>query len=108
MNEWLMIAGMTAVTFLPRWGTLALLDRMEMPRPLIRMLQYVPVAVLAAIIAPAMLLRDGQLYLGLDNSFLYAGIIAGVVGGWRKNLLLTIVVGMIALFVWPALIPVGM
>jgi branched-subunit amino acid transport protein len=106
MNEWLMIIGMTAVTFLPRWGTLALLDRMELPRPLIRMLQYVPVAVLAAIIAPAMFLREGQLDLGLQNSFLYAGIIAGVVGWWRKNLLLTIVVGMVALFVWRWLVPV--
>ncbi|MBZ0278304.1 MAG: AzlD domain-containing protein [Anaerolineae bacterium] len=101
MNEAALILGMMLVTFLPRYGVMALLGRVEMPEPLFRALRFVPPAVLSAIILPAMLLKsDGSLYLSLSNSFLVAGIVAGLVAWRSKNLLLTIVVGMIALWVW--------
>lgn len=105
MNEPLMILGMMLVTFLPRYGVLALLGRMEMPRPLFRALRFVPPAVLAAVILPSMLLREGALDLTLQNSFLFAGIIAVLVSWRSKNLLLTIVVGMVTLLVWRAIFP---
>ncbi|MBL8155575.1 MAG: AzlD domain-containing protein [Anaerolineae bacterium] len=105
MNEPLMILGMMLVTFLPRYGVLALLGRMEMPRPLFRALRFVPPAVLAAIILPSMLLKEGELDLTLQNSFLFAGIIAALVSWRSKNLLLTIVVGMVALLIWRAIFP---
>lgn len=105
MNEPLMILGMMLVTFLPRYGVLALLGRMEMPRPLFRALRFVPPAVLAAIILPSMLLKEGALDLTLQNSFLFAGIIAALVSWRSKNLLLTIVVGMVALLIWRAIFP---
>ncbi|MBN8617841.1 MAG: AzlD domain-containing protein [Anaerolineae bacterium] len=103
-NEWLMIAGMTLVTILPRYGVLALLGRVEMPRPLFQALRFVPVAVLSAIIVPDIALVNGVLDLSPQNSFLIAGLVAGAVAWWRKNLLLTIVVGMGTLWLWRALI----
>lgn len=105
MNEILLIAGMTAVTFTPRYGVLALLGRVEMPKPLFRALRYVPVTVLSAIIFPDLLLKNGSLNIALNNSFLFAGIFSVLVSWRTKNLLLTIVLGMIALWVWRALIP---
>ncbi len=105
MNEALLIMGMTAVTFTPRYGVLALLGRLEMPKPLFRALRYVPVTVLSAIIFPDLLLKNGNLNLALNNSFLVAGIITMVVSWRTKNLLLTIVLGMVALWIWRALIP---
>ena len=94
MNEILLIAGMTLVTFIPRYGVLALLGRLEMPKPMFRALRYVPVTVLSAIIFPDLFLKDGSLNLALSNSFLAAGIIAVLVSWRTKNLLLTIVLGM--------------
>ena len=105
MNEVLLIAGMTLVTFIPRYGVLALLGRFEMPKPMLRALRYVPVTVLSAIIFPDLLLKNGSLNLAPNNSFLAAGIIATLVSWRTKNLLLTIVLGMVALWVWRALIP---
>ena len=106
-NEFLMIFGMMLVTFIPRYGVLALMGKIEMPRPIFRALKFVPPAVLSAIILPAMLLKDDQLYLSPKNSFLVAGIVAGIVAGlvaWRtRNLLLTIIIGMAALWGWRAL-----
>jgi branched-subunit amino acid transport protein len=103
-NEWLIILGMTLVTFLPRYGTLALLGRMEMPKPVFRALKFVPPAVLSAIVLPALLLKDGQLYIALDNTYLVAGIVAGVIAWRTRNLLLTIVLGMTALLLLRALL----
>jgi branched-subunit amino acid transport protein len=106
MNEVLLIAGMTAVTFLPRYGVLALLGRLEMPKPVFRALRYVPVTVLSAIIFPDLLLKDNNLNLTLGNSFLAAGIVAALVSWRTKNMLLTIVIGMATLWGWRAVFPV--
>src|SRR5262245_27913907 len=103
-HEVLMIVGMTLVTFLPRYGVLALMGKIEMPRPVFRALKFVPSAVLSAIILPAMLLKDDQLYISPHNSFLVAGIVAGLVAWRTRNLLLTIVIGMAALWGWRLLV----
>jgi glutaminyl-peptide cyclotransferase len=103
-SELLLIAGMTLVTFLPRWGVLALLGRVEMPAPLFNTLKYVPVAVLAAIITPELLLREGQLYLSWENATLMAGIAAGLIAWRTRNLLLTIGVGLLVFFLWQMVI----
>ena len=105
MNEVLLIAGMTIVTFIPRYGVMALLGQFEMPKPIFRALRYVPVTVLSAIIFPDLFLKDGTLNLALSNSFLAAGIIAVLISWRTKNLLLSIVLGMVALWIWRALIP---
>lgn len=69
MNEWVMIAVTALVTFTPH-GMLALLGRVEMPKPLFKALRFVPVAVLSAIIAPDLLLKDNQVNITPQNSFL--------------------------------------
>ncbi len=106
-NEVLMIAGMMLVTFLPRYGVLALVGKIELPKPVIRALKFVPPAVLSAIILPNMLFdKNNNLYLAPQNSFLVSGIVAGVVAWRTRNLLLTIVIGMLALWVWRLVIGV--
>lgn len=99
-NEVVMIGGMMLVTFLPRWGVMALLGRTEMPKPVFRALRFVPPAVLAAIILPALVLDgEGNLFISPQNTFLLAGIVSGLVAWWTRNLLLTILIGMAAMLV---------
>ena len=105
MNEVLLILGMTLVTFIPRYGVLALMGRIEMPKPLFNALRYVPVTVLSAIVMPDLLMPNGSVNIALNNSFLAAGIITIMVAWRTKNLLLTIVLGMAALWVWRAIFP---
>lgn len=104
MNEILLIAGMAAVTFGTRYPVLAWLSRSQLPPGIFRALRYVPPAVLSAIIFPAVLLPEGDLALGLENAFLAAGIISALIAWRTRNLLLTIVLGMAALWVWRGLI----
>jgi len=105
MNEVALIIGMMLVTFLPRYGVMALLGRVEMPKPVFRALRFVPPAVLSAIIVPTMVFnRQGEFNLSLQNSALIAGLISIFVAWRTRNVLLTILIGMTALWLWRALV----
>ena len=99
MNYWLIIIAMGVVTFGIRLLPIVLLGRIEIPLVVQRALRFVPPAVLSAIIAPELLLPGGQVNLSLGNARLIAGVLATVVAWRTKNVLLTIAVGMIALWV---------
>jgi branched-subunit amino acid transport protein len=101
---WLMV-GMALVTFAIRYPTLALLSRISLPAMMIRALRYVPPAVLTAIIVTGVTMPNGVLEISLNNAYLIAGIITGVIAWRSKNLLLTIIFGM--LFFWGYLLLLG-
>lgn len=94
MNELLIIAGMSIATMATRIPVLLWFSRRKMPEGILRALRYVPPAVLAAIIAPAILMPGGQLALGLNNAAIPASLVAMLISWRTRNLLLTIVVGM--------------
>ena len=98
MNIWLVMVLGGLITFGMRFSFIFLFGRFEVPETMRKALHYVPPAVLSAIIFPELLLRDGVLSLGFDNTRLLAGIIAIVTAWLSKNTLLTILVGMAALF----------
>lgn len=100
-NEWALIGGMMLVTMLVRYPVLALSGRLRLSDRLLQALNYVPPAVLTAIIVPMVLVEDDALWLSWENARLVGAIAAIAVGFWRKNLLLTIVVGMAAFLLWP-------
>ncbi len=105
MNEFLLLFGMFLVTFGVRYPVLAFVSRVQLPPLVEQSLKYVPPTVLMAIIAPAMLIPAGKgITFELTNAPLYAGIVAIIVSWRTKNLLLTIIVGMVALWLWRALI----
>ncbi len=101
MNEVLLIGGMALVTFAIRYPVLALLGKIPIPDPVFRALKFVPPAVLTAIILPAIVLnKDNNLDLRYTNSYMVAGLVAVLVAWRSKNLLLTIILGMLALWGW--------
>jgi branched-subunit amino acid transport protein len=100
MNEVVLISGMAAVTFAVRYPVMALVGRLQLPPLVLRALQYVPVAVLTAIIIPEMVFRDGQIQFALPNAYLFGGLFAMLVAWYTKNLLATIVLGMVFFFLW--------
>ena len=99
MNIWLIMFVGGLITFLIRFSLIYLFGRLHIPETMRKALHYVPPAVLSAIIFPELFLRDGTLDLSLDNARLVAGLVAIVVAWLSKNTLLTIIVGMIVLFV---------
>lgn len=99
-NEIALVAGMTAVTFLVRWPVLALVSRITLPQVVLDGMKFIPPAVLAAIIAPAMFTPAGTLDLHPSNAYLVAGLAAGAIAWRTRNLLATIVLGMAIFLIW--------
>ncbi len=96
MDEIFMLAGMALVTFGIRYIMFPISGKFQFSDLFERALQYVPPAVLAAIIVPSVLMPTGKtLDINLSNPYLIGAIVACGVGWMFKNLLLTIVVSMI-------------
>ena len=92
----LLIIGL--LTYAIRLSFILFFSRMDIPSLLLRAFRFVPVAVLSAIIVPALFLPKGTLALSFGNARLLAGIIAVGVAWKTKNVLVTLIVGMGALY----------
>ena len=104
VEELHLIIGMMLVTYLARYPVLAIVGRVKLPDTVARALQFVPAAVLSAIIAPELIFRDGSLELTLSNEYLVAGLVAMLVA-WRSGILMfTLAAGMGSFFLWRALV----
>ncbi len=102
MNDWLIIIAMGIVTFGIRLLPIVLLGRIEIPIAVQRALRFVPPAVLTAIIMPALLYSKDTFNLSLSNARLIAGVLAAIVAWRTKSAVITIAVGMIALWILQA------
>ncbi len=70
--------------------------RVTIPRRVQEMLRYAPACALAAIVAPDFMLGpQGEIELAVTNPKLLAGIISLAYYLWRRNMLQTIVIGMV-------------
>ncbi|QEQ97788.1 AzlD domain-containing protein [Neptunomonas concharum] len=96
MNEAILIFGMFLMTFSVRYLLFAVAGRVHFPEWLSTALGFVPPAVLTAIIVPAVLMPQGDLWISFSNPWLLASILAATVALVRKDLLTTIVIGMLA------------
>jgi branched-subunit amino acid transport protein len=101
----LAIVGMGLITYGIRLSLFLLPAHIELPSWLLRALRYVPAAVLSAIILPEMLLPGGSFDLSPGNERLLAGLIAVVVAWRTRNVLWTVVAGMVALWLLQAFSP---
>ena len=103
MNYLLTIIGGGLVTFAIRLSFIAALEKITLPESIRRALRFVPAAVLSAIIFPEVFRPGGQFDVSLGNTRLLAGVLAALVAWRTKNVLLTIAIGMGALWVLQAI-----
>ena len=99
-NEVYLVLGMMAVTVAVRYPVLVLVGRISLPQRVLDALKFIPPAVLTAIIVPAVLTPAGQLDLSYTNAYLVAGLVAALLAWRTRNLLATILVGMLVFLVW--------
>jgi len=98
MNIWLVLLIGGLITFGMRFSLIYLFGRFHVPEAMRKALHYVPPAVLSAIIFPELVLYGGKLNLALDNYRLGAGLVAIIVAALSRNTLITILAGMMTLF----------
>lgn len=94
------ILGMAVVTYATRAGLLLAGGRVRLPPRLEQALRYLPVALLTAIVVPAMLVRNDALALTWRNDYLWAGIVCIVVAWRTKNVLWTVLTGLLFVLAW--------
>lgn len=98
MSLWLIIILAGLITFSIRLSFILFWGRLNIPDWLQRALRFVPPAVLTAIIFPELMIRNGALDLSFSNPRLLAGAVAILVGLKTKNMILTILIGMLVLW----------
>ncbi|WP_020651842.1 AzlD domain-containing protein [Massilia niastensis] len=93
---WAVIGVLCIATAATRSSFWMIGHRVSIPPRVQEMLRYAPACALAAIIAPDILVDpQGRIELALANPKLLAGLAALGFYLWRRNMLLTIVFGMI-------------
>lgn len=98
MSIWLAIVAVGAVTFLMRASFIVFADPQRFPAHFRHALGFVPPAILAAIVAPGLLMPQSVLDLSLGNPRPIAGILAILVAARTRSVLAAILSGMGALW----------
>ncbi|NUU76199.1 AzlD domain-containing protein [Paenibacillus xylanilyticus] len=95
---WIII-GSALLTFIPRVLPLMLFSKIQIPVWLLRWLEYVPVAVMAALIGQELFMSGSQLVPLTKNAALWAALPTFVVAIWTRSLLGTVLVGIVAMMI---------
>lgn len=90
----LVIAGLAAMTVLTRCFFFILERDWALPGWTQRALQFAPVAALAAVVVPEVVMAEGQFVSTWQDARLFAALAGVAVYFWRKSVLLTLVLGM--------------
>ena len=88
------ILGLALVTVLARGFFLISSKPWSMPHWVQRGLQYAPIAALAAVVLPEVMTTQGHLVVTWQDARLYSAAAGAAAYFWRKDVLVTIVVGM--------------
>ncbi len=95
LEVWLTIIGLTLVTIVTRGAFLLIGDRISLPERVQHALRYAPACALAALVAPELLLQQGQVFVSVENFKLVGAVVAAVAMLTTRNILFTMTVGMV-------------
>jgi len=96
LEIWIVIGALGVATAAARSSLWLFAQHLTIPKRVQEMLRFAPACALAAIIAPDILMTaNGQLQTSLANPKLLAAIAATVFYLLRKNMVLTIIFGML-------------
>lgn len=99
LEIWAVILVIAVATYLIRLSFIHLFGRInQVPTRVKLFLKFVPAAVLAALVAPQLVTPSPDVAEMVLDERLFAAIVAAAVAWWRGDILLTIIVGMVALW----------
>lgn len=99
---WLLFFAIGLGTFSLRFSFIYLFGKRTMPEWLRQALKYVPAAVLAALVFPALTHPTGTLDISISNLRLLAGLGGAIVAWKTRNVLWTLAAGMALLWILQA------
>lgn len=101
---WIVIAGMAATNFLLRFTPMALVSKSRVPEPVQRWLSYVPVSVMASLVATEVLRPQGTWLITLRNPYLLAAAPTALVFVKTRSFLGATLAGMASFLAFRALL----
>ena len=93
---WFSIIVSGIVTYFSRMAMVALIDREMLGTKVKEVLNYVPAAVFPAIIFPGVFFNDFGSFVEITDPKIYGAIVALVVGFYSRNVIATIVSGLLS------------
>ena len=93
---WFSIIVSGIVTYFSRMAMIALIDREMLGTKVKEVLNYVPAAVFPAIIFPGVFFNDLGLIVEITDPKIYGALIALIVGFFSKNVIATILSGLLS------------
>ena len=90
-----MAVGLGLITLLTRCFFFILDRELPFPRWAQRGMPYAPIAALAAVVVPEIVMTQGQLIATWQDARLFAAAVGVAVFFWRRDVLLTILFGMV-------------
>lgn len=91
---WLTLTLMAVIVFISRYLFLEPKLPLKLNKHSLQFLSYAAPAVLTAIIAPMIMVKDHSLYFSVDNNYLVGAVIACLLAYFTRNTLLTVLVSM--------------
>lgn len=102
--NWVIVAVVGIGTYLTRLSFIGIFGNRRLPDVVREGLRFIAPAVLAALILPAVVRPDGPIDLTLANPRWLAAAVAGLVTWRTKNIALTAVAGLFALWLIDAIV----
>ena len=96
---WLSIIIAGILTYFTRMTMIALISRDMLGNKIKAVLAYVPSAVFPAIIFPAIFINDYGNFIEMNDPKIFAAIVAIVVGYFSRNVIATILSGLISYWI---------
>tara|TARA_B100000963_G_C22383423_1_gene561121 strand:- start:389 stop:706 length:318 start_codon:yes stop_codon:yes gene_type:complete len=93
---WLSIIIAGIITYLMRMTMIALVSKDMLGNKIKAVLEYVPSAVFPAIIFPAVFINDYGNFIEIDDPKIFGALIAIIVGYFSRNIIATILAGLIS------------
>ncbi len=97
-NQWLLILGLTLVTFIPRVLPLFLLKNKDLSPEFVKWMSYIPVTIFSALVFTDIFFYNNQFMLHpLENLKLLPSLVVALVSIKWNNLFGSIIVGIAAI-----------
>lgn len=89
------ILGTMVVTYIPRMLPLVLLSKAKLPKKVEEFLDYIPIAILGAILFQTLVIRDAQIDISIGNEYLIIGALTILFSRFVKRVDLIVLVGIL-------------
>ena len=96
MSIWFSIIFAGLINYLTRLGSILIINPKKMNNMTKQVLNYVPSAVFPAIIFPGIFINDYGNFIEINDPKIYGALVAIVAGYFSKNIIITILAGLVS------------